>query len=188
MVKSIPMLLRQNIVPRVLGFDDAPFGSRPRETLAEVNYVGIVTSAARFEGMLYGGELHHDGLNATDCIAESILHSKFHEQIHSIFIDGVTMGGLNVIDISSLAERTQRTVVAVMRRQPDVFAMLAACSRLPNYAERVHKIRAAGPVFQERRWIFQYKCPPSTNDAPNPEQIATLLDRCTPNESQKIPE
>lgn len=188
MVKSIPTLLRQKVIPRVLGFDDAPFRTRPRIAHSEVNYVGVVTSSSSFEGMLYGGELHQDGLNATECLVGSVLESKFHEQIHCIFIDGITMGGLNVIDISIVAEQTQRPVVAVMRRDPDTSAMLEACNRLPDFDERLRIIRAAGPVHRSGRWIFQYRCPLSTIESPTVDDIAKLLGRCTPSDEQKIPE
>ena len=93
MVKSIPALLRLGLSPRVLGFDDAPFSTRPRVPNANVNFVGIMTSADRFEGMLYCDGLSQDGLNGGSAIAQAVTGSKFHDQIHAVFIDGITMGG-----------------------------------------------------------------------------------------------
>lgn len=187
MVKSIPALLRQNVAPRVLGFDDAPFSTNPRVQYAQVNFVGIVTSECRFEGMLYG-KLGQDGMDATDQLCACVLNSKFIEQIHCILTDGITMGGLNVIDIERLATLTERPVIAVMRRQPAIESMLSACERLDESSERVRRIGSAGPVFECGRWIFQYRCPPGDDDIPTPADIAALLDRCTPIEQQKVPE
>lgn len=187
MVKPIPALLRQNLAPRVLGFDDAPFPTNPRVQYAEVNFVGIVTTACRFEGMLYG-KLGQDSMDATDQLCACVLNSKFIDQIHCILTDGITMGGLNVIDIERLPSETERPEVAVMRRQPAIESMLAACERLDESSERARRIGSAGPVFERGRWIFQYRCPPGYGDIPTSDDIADLLDRCTPVEQQKIPE
>lgn len=193
MVKSIPDICKLKIAPRILGFDDAPFPSKPRQPGSEVHAVGIVTTSDRFEGMIYCGGMLQDGLNAGDCLAQAIKDSKFHDQIHAVFIDGVTMGGLNVIDIAELAKIIQRPVVSVMRHQPNLERMLSAISRLPNANERTAKLTAAGPIHQINNWVFQFRCPEVTEDslqqdAVTPEHVATLLDQCTPSGGQKIPE
>ncbi|KAI0565839.1 hypothetical protein FGB62_14g028 [Gracilaria domingensis] len=189
MVKSVAEVCRRNLAPRILGFDDAPFQTRPRIPGSEVHAVGIVTSLDRFEGMLYCGRILQDGLNAGDCIAEAVLNSKFHEQIHAVFLDGVTMGGLNVIDIQQLADVLNRPVVAVMRAQPNIEKMLAAIAKLPCAEERRLKLAAAGPIHQVDGWVFQYRCPTDENAGTTTAQnIATLLDRCTPLGTQQIPE
>lgn len=194
MVKSIPDLCRLNISPRILGIDDAPFQTRPRVRGSEVHAVGVVTSLDRFEGMLYCGGIEQDGLNAGQRLTDAILASKFHEQIHAVFVDGVTMGGLNIVNIDELAKAISRPVVAVMRSHPNIEKMLDAIAKLPDKEERTARIRAAGPIHEIRGWIFQYRYPsPSleTVDAKSsvaPEDVAMLLDKCTPTGGQKIPE
>lgn len=194
MVKSIPEICRKNILPRLIGFDDAPFQTRPRVHGSEIHAVGIVTSGYRFEGMLFIDRIAQDGDNAQIRIQEMLMNSKFHEQVHAVLLDGVTMGGLNVIDISYLARSIQRPVISVMRSQPNFTRMFDALNNVSNPDERIARIHAAGPVHVVRHWIFQYRCPPSVdeNDAlgsePTPEEIALLLDRSTPLGTQKIPE
>lgn len=187
MVKSISEVNRQNIAPRVLGFDDAPFQSRPRAPGSEVNAVGVITTSDRFEGMLYCGGILQDGLNAGEKLAEAVKRSKFHDQIHAVLLDGVTMGGLNVIDVQRLATEVQRPVIAVMRAQPNIEKMLNAISKLPFAHERRDRLSAAGPIHQIGNWVFQCRYP-TGDDTTNPEEIATMLDRCTPKGTQKIPE
>lgn len=198
MVKSIADVCRLNLSPRIIGIDDAPFQTRPRTPGAEVHAVAIITSDDRFEGMLYIPDIHQDGLNAGPRLTRSILDSKFHQQIHAVFLDGVTMGGLNVIDIEKLANDVQRPVVAVMRAYPKLDRMLQAIEKLPDAAERSARISAAGPIHQIRGWIFQYRSPAVTGEQKDgttqhqspltPDEVAKLLDRCTPAGGQKIPE
>ncbi|CDF34883.1 unnamed protein product [Chondrus crispus] len=194
MVKSIPDICRRNISARILGIDDAPFQSKPRAPGSEVHAVGVITSRDRFEGMLYFGGIEQDGLNAGLRLSQTILQSKFHEQIHAVFLDGVSMGGLNIIDIDALARAISRPVVAVMRSPPNIGKMLGAIAKLPQEEERSDSIRAAGPIHEIRGWVFQFRCqPPSQRQVENgslatPENMADLLDKCTPTGGQKIPE
>lgn len=192
MVKSVSEICRQNVQPRILGIDDAPFQSKPRVPGSEVHAVGVVTNEDRFEGMLYCGGIEQDGLNAGQRLAEAVLRSKFLDQIHAVLLDGITMGGLNVINIEDLACVLSRPVVAVMRYHPNMERMLGAIAKLPSSEERVSRIRAAGPIYEVRNWVFQFRCPPSGqasgNDAVTAEEIAMLLDKCTPLGGQKIPE
>lgn len=190
MVKSISELCRQKVAPRIIGIDDAPFQTKPRVPGSEVHAVAIVTTADRFEGMLYCGNIIQDGMNAGHVLSQTILTSKFHSQIHAVFLDGITMGGFNVIDIQCLADELHRPVVAVMRTTPDMESIYSALSRLPHSVERRRRIDAAGPVHHIGDWIFQYRCPAcSTHEAEVlPEEVALLLTKCTPQGTQKIPE
>lgn len=186
MVKSLSAVLEQNVTPRVLGFDDAPFSVRPRVPLSSVPFVGVLTSGAHFEDMLYGTGIEQDGLNATDVLRDAILGSKFHAQIHAVVLDGVTAGGLNVVGLPVLADAVQRPVVAVMRRPPDLPAVEAAAAALPEGTERVRRIRAAGRVHEIGRWVFQVCAPAGVGI--EAEAVARILDKGTPNEAQKVPE
>lgn len=199
MVKSIPDVCRLNLSPRTIGIDDAPFQTRPRVRGSEVHAVAVITSNDRFEGMLYIPAIHQDGLNAGQRLKEAILASKFHDQLHAVFLDGVTMGGLNVIDIAQLATDVQRPVVAIMRTYPNLQRMLQAIEKLPEAQERAQRITAAGPIYEVRNWVFQYRCPvplactrpeqiKNIHQSVTPEVIATLLEKCTPPSGQKIPE
>lgn len=188
MVKSIRDLCRLNMSPRVLGFDDAPFQTKPRVPGSEVHAVGIITSSDRFEGMLYCSGILQDGLNAGERLSQCVRESKFNEQIHAVFVDGITMGGLNVIDIQQLATELQRPVISVMRCHPNIEKMLKAIEKLPFASEREDRLRAAGPIHEIGGWIFQFRCPNGDGSSVNEEDVARLLSKCTPKGTQKIPE
>lgn len=185
--KPISDVNRLGLSPRVIGFDDTPFQSRPRVPGSELNAVGVVTSSDRFEGMLYCSGIIQDGLNAGEVLSKAIQDSKFHSQIHAVLLDGITMGGLNVIDIERLAAEVQRPVIAVMRSLPNIPRMNVAISKVSNQDERRRRVTAAGQIYELGSWVFQYKVPPMLSKE-EPEEIATLLQRCTPDGTQKIPE
>ena len=61
-----------------------------------------------------------DGSDATKRISQMIMKSKFKSQIRCIFLNGITVGGFNVIDILKLSKLTKVPVIAVTRRFPDL--------------------------------------------------------------------
>lgn len=191
MVKSLPEVCRTGLTPRAVGLDDAPFPSRPRQKGGEVHAVGIITSGDRFEGMLYIRGLSQDGLNAQHIYADQILKSKFHPQIHAVLLDGISVAGLDIIDIAWLANAVQRVVIAILRAQPDLAAFDAALSRLPHSEVRIARAREASPVYHIGPWFFQFRCPLRSDGQAcdvSPQDVAQFLSLCTPHGTQKIPE
>lgn len=137
--------------PRILGVDDGPFGRRAGSS---VLVVGAVCRAGGLEGVL-STRVRRDGWNATDRITRMIVNSKFHPQLHAVMLDGVAVGGFNVIDIAALNESTGLPVITVMRKKPDLKAIEAACGRLPNPRRRMAMIRRAGTVHRAGPVCFQ---------------------------------
>jgi endonuclease V-like protein UPF0215 family len=168
-------LLRHRRTIRVIGFDDAPF-VRPllRSSVQErspVNVAGVVCAGTRFEGMVWG-EIQQDGWDATETLAQLLLNGKFLAQLHLVLIDGISMGGFNIIDLPQLAARLCRPCVAVMRRPPDLAAIEQALHHLPDAAQRLDRIRRAGAIYAHPPFYFQV-CGAS------PEATAEALIRLT---------
>jgi endonuclease V-like protein UPF0215 family len=150
-VKSFDALARRGLGLRLIGFDDGPFERRPG---ARVPVSGVVCRDVRFEGMVFAWATR-DGDDAGEVIAAALLGSRFYAQVHGVLLDGVTMGGFNVIDLQALAERLDRPCVAVMRRPPNLDAVRRALARLPHPEERLSRLSRAGPVHQEGGFVFQ---------------------------------
>ena len=81
--------------------------------------------------------------------------SKFGPQVHALLTDGVTVGGLNVIDLPRLQERVGCPCIAVMRRIPDLAAMKRALSRVPDPEQRWATVQRAGPIHEQGGFVFQ---------------------------------
>ncbi|MDX2229940.1 MAG: DUF99 family protein [Leptolyngbyaceae cyanobacterium bins.349] len=165
---DLATLIEQRRTIRVIGFDDGPFVRGAGQPVA---VAGVVCAGTRFEGMLWGA-VQPDGWDATDAISTLLLNSKFHAQVHLVLLDGISMAGFNIIDLSLLAARSQRPCIAVMRRLPNFTKIAHAVTRLPDPTERLEMMRRAGTIHQHPPFYFQV-C------GAEPEIAAIALDRLT---------
>jgi endonuclease V-like protein UPF0215 family len=136
---------------RAVGFDDAPF---ERGRRGDVGVAGVVCAGTRFEGLVWG-RLRQDGWNSTGALARLLVGGKFLPQLHLVLLDGISFGGLNLVDLPALASRLDRPCVAVMRRAPDLVGMERAIRRLPGAARRLALLAAAGPLHRRGPFTFQ---------------------------------
>ena len=110
---------------RFLGVDDAPFSFKDERT----SIVGAVVRAPGYlEGVMHG-EVTVDGTDALAVIAWMVNRSRYKEGLELIFVDGIAVGGFNMVDISALSKETGLPVVSVTRRAPDTEAMVRALKK-----------------------------------------------------------
>ena len=150
-MKRLDRVLQQGKQLRVLGIDDAPFDKLGSQT---VNVSGIVCSNTRFEGMLWM-EAQRDGDDATAALIKGIGQSKFHEQLHIILLDGIAIGGFNIIDLPILSESLNLPCIAVMRKHPDLEAVDLALRNFEDYERRRDLISKAGEIYQSDDFVYQ---------------------------------
>lgn len=94
-----------------VGFDDAPFHRSHR---GNVKIVGAVFAGSRMDGVLTG-HIRRDGANAAKNIAALIESSRFREHIRLILLQGVALGGFNVVDANFLHHYLGLPVLVVAR-------------------------------------------------------------------------
>lgn len=167
-MKTLETLLQQQRIIRVIGFDDAPFTNHPG---TGVKVAGVVCADTRFEGMVWG-TVQKDGEDATEVLSNLLLQSKFYDQVHLVLIDGLAVGGFNLIDLPELAQRLQRPCVCVMRKLPKMESIQRALENLPGTAKRLDLLRKAGPIYQHEPFYFQTK-------GGTPETVGKILQRLT---------
>lgn len=165
---ELEVLLRRNRKIRAIGFDDAPF---IRQQSHPVNVAGVVCAGTRFEGMVWG-KVQADGWDATDTLCRLLIGRKFLPQLHVVLLDGICLGGFNVVDLPLLAQKLDRPCVAVMRRMPDFRAIEQGLKRLPHKEKRLEIMRRAGSIYQSPPFCFQV-C------GSTPEVTAEVLARLT---------
>jgi uncharacterized protein len=132
----------------VLSIDDGPFRKfRDREVIV----VGVVTAGPDLiEGILVT-RLEIDGEGATERLAAWIAGSRFRPVIRAILLGGISIAGLSIVDLPSLAAATGIPAIAVNRKAPrdgDLQAALAAAgleARIPLIA-RAGPSRPCGPI------------------------------------------
>ncbi len=124
---------------RFLGIDDAPF----RFSDETVPVVGVVVQAPSYiEGVLTT-LVEVDGHDATDRISEMVSHSRYREGLAMVLLDGVAVGGFNVVDIDQLHTAIRRPVVTVTRDKPDLAAIERALRRRfdDDWEDRLARMR-----------------------------------------------
>jgi len=100
---------------RAIGIDDAPFKKGKNEN---VLVVGVVSRPKLIEGIL-STYVKSDGKDATKKILKMIKKSRFFEEIKIIFLNGITLAGLNIIDIKKLSKEIGVPVVCITRKRPN---------------------------------------------------------------------
>ncbi len=100
---------------RVLGIDDAPFnlGDQTVQVIAT-----FFRGGEWMDGVL-STQVEVDGEDATIKLIERINKSKFKPQLQALLLDGIAVGGFNVINIHSLHKHTGIPVIVVVRKMPD---------------------------------------------------------------------
>ena len=170
---------------RVLGVDDALFLFNDTHAII----LGCVFSGGvRLEGVL-SSKIEKDGLDATDAISQMVLSSPHSGQIRIIFLNGITFGGFNVVDIKRLFSLTGFPVVAVMRKHPDLPAFFSALSSMPSSKARISAAKAAGDIKRFKNIYFQHygiseesaiellHVSATRSDIPEPLRVAHMLAR-----------
>jgi hypothetical protein len=101
------------------------------------------------------GRTRRDGWGATELLASLLNDSKYAAQVHVVLIDGVALGGLNIIDLPALAAAVNKPCISVMRKVPDLVAMERAVRKLPSPERRLRVLRRAGTIHERAPFVFQ---------------------------------
>ncbi len=134
----------------VIGFDDGPFA---RDHRGDVLLVGVVCSRTRVDGIV-SGKIRRDGANATRVMIELVRKSQFAQHLQAVLLQGIAVGGFNVVDVHELHRALALPVLVITRRKPDVQAVKQALfADVPRMRPRVRGalrkwrlIEAAGPM------------------------------------------
>jgi hypothetical protein len=133
--------LARSVFSSVVGFDDYPF---PRFHRGNVQIVGTVYCGLRLDGVIRG-HIRKDGSNATDKLEQLLLNSKFAIQAQLVMLQGIALGGFNVVDIHALSARLNRPVLVVIRRKPNLESVKdALLNFVPGGARKWRLIERAG--------------------------------------------
>jgi endonuclease V-like protein UPF0215 family len=127
---------------RVVGIDDAPFNKFRK---GNVLVVGAVFRGGSWLDGVLSTKVSIDGNNATKNITEMINKCKFKPQLQCIFLDGIAVGGFNIIDIRQLSKKTKLPVMVIIRRKPDIKKIKNILVKL-NKKNKIKLLEKAGSV------------------------------------------
>lgn len=129
---------------RILGIDDSPFSRGDRQVLV----VGAVFRGGEYLDGLLSTSIAIDGTDSTDKLIQLINKSRNVGQLRLIMLDGITLGGFNIIDIQKLNKETKLPVCVIIRDLPDFLAIDKALNHFKDKEERTNLIKKAGDVYE----------------------------------------
>jgi uncharacterized protein len=127
-----------------MGIDDSPLSG------SSILVVGAIMRGSSWLEGIVSTHIERDGLDATDRLACMVNGTKHRGQVRALMLNGVTMGGFNVVDIDVLCERTGLPVIVMARRMPDMEKIHSALQNLDEPEKRYEIIKSAGAPIEVR--------------------------------------
>lgn len=168
---------------RILGIDDGPFNKFKDK---EVLIVGTLFRGGSFIDGVMSTKAKVDGTDATQKILRMINKSKFKTQLRAIFLNGIAVGGFNVIDVKQLHKKTKIPIIVVIRNYPDLKKIYKALDNLgmtkqKKFIEDLPKPTKAGKIYiqhigitlSETKEMLKLTCTHSY--IPEPIRVAHLI-------------
>lgn len=145
--------MRSRKFSNVIGFDDAPF---ERHYQGPVVVVGAVFAGLRLDGVVTG-IIEKDGADAAKSLAKLILESRFAGHIRLIMLQGIALGGFNVVDAPALYEKTGLPMLVISRVNPDMESIRKALlTDIPDgrakwsMIQRLGNMEPANGIYMQR--------------------------------------
>jgi len=110
---------------KVLGIDDSPFAFDDEYS----DIIGVVMRGGNYIECILKGSVEIDGNNATDACVEMINKTRHKTQLKAVLLDGIALGGFNVVDIEALYNSTNIPVISITRDNPDFKKIKAALKK-----------------------------------------------------------
>ncbi len=140
--------LKQEI--RVLGIDDASFEKDDREVLVIATYF---RGGRSIDGIL-STTIKKDGTDSTRKLINMVNKCKFKSTLKCILLNGIALGGFNVIDLKKLNKETSLPIIIVIRNYPNYKKIFSALENL-NMKNKIKLIEKAGKVVKLDRIYVQ---------------------------------
>ncbi|NNN17498.1 MAG: DUF99 family protein [Thermoplasmata archaeon] len=130
---------------RVVGIDDGAFRRMDRRA----PIAAVTVSAPEHVEAVEVGSVEVDGHDATERAIEIVQRSGHLADLRAVLVDGVVLGGFNVVDLDRLASELRLPVVSLTRRAPDLARMRAALVKwFPRDARRRYALLTTHRLFR----------------------------------------
>ena len=100
---------------RLLGIDDSPFTFTDK--YAEI--IGVVMRGGSYLECVLKSQVSIDGDDATFVCKDIIKNTRHRKQLKAMLLDGISLGGFNVVDIDNIFKSTNLPVITITRDKPD---------------------------------------------------------------------
>jgi uncharacterized protein len=136
-------LLKRHL--RVVGVDDGAFTRRHRYA----PLIAVVWSGPETVEGVGIDRVQVDGTDATDRVLALVRARPQFEGLRAVLLDGVVLGGFNVVDLDRLSAGLDLLIVAVTRERPDFLKIQRALRRyFPRDHARRYRLVRRQPLFE----------------------------------------
>jgi len=123
---------------RLLGIDDSPFTFKDKV----VSIIGVVMRGGEYLECILKDSVSVDGTDATDRCIEMIKNTRYKKQLRAILLDGVALGGFNLVDIEKVFLKTNLPVITITRDKPNIKKIENALKKhFPDWENRIALIK-----------------------------------------------
>ena len=128
---------------RIIAFDDCGFERNQKDTLV----VGAVYRGGNYLDGMVSTKIKVDGLDSTEKLIACLKNSPHYNQVRVIMLNGITLGGFNIVDIQKLSKETKIPVIVIIRKKPDLKSIKKALRKSFADSEiRISLISKAGAI------------------------------------------
>jgi len=123
---------------RLLGVDDSPFIFT--EKYATV--IGVVMRGGEYLECVLKSQITIDGSDATHVCKGMIQNTRHRKQLKAMMLDGIALGGFNVVDIDDVYSATDLPVITITRDEPDFEKIKQALQKnFEDWKERLNLMK-----------------------------------------------
>lgn len=119
-----------------LGIDDGPFDKFADD---DVLLVGVMMEVPDLVEFVATTRFPMDGHDVTRFLGDWIAGMRARDALHGVYLGGITIAGLAVVDLAALADRIALPVLAVNRRPPRNERLVAALETA-GFPERIELV------------------------------------------------
>jgi endonuclease V-like protein UPF0215 family len=101
---------------RLLGVDDSPFAFKDKF----VPVIGVILRGGTYLEGVIKKQVEIDGNDAAQICIDMIKNTRHRKQLRAILLDGITLGGFNIIDIEKIFTKTKLPVITITRDKPNI--------------------------------------------------------------------
>jgi len=136
--------------PRTISFDDGSFS----EFRGEVVIVGVVMRGNDTVENVVAGKVTIDGNDSTTTIIKLVKETP--QNMNAIFIDGIALGGLNVVDLAEISRETGLPTISITRKKPDFESLKRAVDKTQDPQKKWATVLSNGPLLEYGNLFFQF--------------------------------
>ena len=110
---------------RLIGIDDSPFTFTDKYGMV----IGVIMRGGEYVESVMRRHVHIDGNDATFVCIDMIKKTRHRKQLRAMLLDGISLGGFNVVDIEDVFNSTNLPVITITRDKPDFVKIKVALKK-----------------------------------------------------------